>query len=95
MPDMPFIKPPFEVFRRAVVPFLEKWTDPGVVARGRPYEERVADIRRAPDGTVVATVRGSENYVTTLRVDESGRLRAGCSCPVGYRCKHAVALALR
>ena len=75
MPDMPFIKPPFEVFRRAVVPFLETWTDPGVVARGRTCETRVADVRRAPDGTVVDAYR-DRLWGNTIVIEHADGMRS-------------------
>src|ERR1700724_3681813 len=48
------------------------------------------------EGTVVAIVRGSEDYAVTLAVDE-GVLDYTCDCPVGSDgifCKHCVAAAL-
>ena len=47
-----------------------------------------------PDGGLVAEVHGSDTYYAKLRVDASGRLEGVCTCPVGVRCKHCVALAL-
>ena len=73
---------------------LRKWSDPGSVERGREYLSNVETPVRLADGSVIATVCGSDEYFTRLRLDENGALQGDCTCPVGYRCKHTVALAL-
>ena len=35
------------------------------------------------------------SYVTKVWFDRDGNLHSYCSCPVGFECKHAVALALK
>ncbi|MCQ2393978.1 MAG: SWIM zinc finger family protein [Kiritimatiellae bacterium] len=73
---------------------MKEWADPGSVERGRGYLDNVEEPRQYPDGSVIAKVHGSEDYYTRLHVDDDGKLQGDCTCPVGYRCKHAVALAL-
>ncbi len=70
------------------------WSDPRSVARGKGYLSRVGAPVLFPDGGLVAEVHGSDDYYAKLRVDASGRLEGVCTCPVGVRCKHCVALAL-
>ena len=72
---------------------LRLWTDSRYIARGRSYLSRVGEPRWS-DGSLVARVRGTQTYMTELFLDAHGELEAECSCPVGGRCKHAVALAL-
>ena len=73
---------------------MKEWADLGSVERGRGYLDNVEEPRQYPDGSVVAEVHGSEDYYTRLHIDDDGKLQGDCTCPVGYRCKHAVALAL-
>ena len=72
---------------------LRLWTDSRYIDRGRSYLSRVGEPRWS-DGSLVARVRGTQTYTTELFLDSHGELEAECSCPVGGRCKHAVALAL-
>lgn len=73
---------------------LRLWTDLRYIARGRSYLSHVGEPKWTADGELVAKVRGTHVYTTRLFLDENGELDAECSCPVGGRCKHAVALAL-
>jgi len=73
---------------------LRKCSDSGSVERGREYLSNVETPVRLSDGSIIATVYGSDEYFTRLRLDENGALQGDCTCPVGYRCKHTVALAL-
>ena len=73
---------------------LREWSDARSVERGRGYLSRVEPPVLFPDGGLVAEVHGSDDYYAKLRVDASGRLEGVCTCPVGVRCKHCVALAL-
>lgn len=73
---------------------LREWSDARSVERGRGYLSRVEPPVLFPDGGLVAEVHGTDDYYAKLRVDASGRLEGLCTCPVGVRCKHCVALAL-
>lgn len=73
---------------------LCNWSDSRSVERGKGYLSRVAALSAFPDGDFVAEVHGTDTYYTRLSVDEKGQLRGTCSCPVGFRCKHCVAVAL-
>ncbi|WP_022675817.1 DEAD/DEAH box helicase [Novosphingobium sp. B-7] len=72
---------------------------PGMVRSGQDYarQGRVADIEIDADlGMVSAAVRGSGRnvYIATLFWTEADLgLDSECTCPVGFGCKHAVALA--
>ena len=75
---------------------LERWADPGAVARGREYQKsgKVRDLAITAEGHLLATVAGSERYATTVRVRPevpAPGLDSTCTCFVGFRCKHAVA----
>ncbi len=73
---------------------LRAWADPRSVERGRKYIGNVDPPIVLADGSVAAKVHGSETYYTRLSMGPNGELKGVCTCPVGYTCKHAVALAL-
>ena len=73
--------------------------DPGTIARGRRYSatRRVHGVRlvELADGTVEITgsVIGSRSTPYRVKVTVAdARIDARCDCPVGRRCKHAVAV---
>ncbi len=73
---------------------LETWAGVRSLERGRTYANtgRVSDLAIAADHSLLATVRGGERYTVHVPAAQSGQLgEAHCTCPVGYRCKHAVA----
>lgn len=76
---------------------LERWTDSRSVLRGRTYQRqnRVSDMGITSDGRLLATVSGTQRYVVTVQLKQSGnnaaKFESQCTCPVGDRCKHAVA----
>ena len=71
--------------------------------RGAQYVAAVSSLESAGN-QVIATVRGSEDYLVVLTLDEDpgggngeGRLRGECNCPhgqQGFFCKHCVAVGL-
>ncbi len=80
---------------------LSEWTDSRSLERGRSYQRRgaVRNLNLLPDGGLLADVSGTHRYVTRVSVEGrsrnlSKRLEAACSCPVGHRCKHGVAVIL-
>ena len=65
--------------------------------RGRSYHRsgHVSRLARGRDGRLVAWVQGTHRYATGVEIDRAGGgLDSRCSCPVGQRCKHAVAVVL-
>ncbi len=87
-----------EPFVRVLHPdALKNLTDTPTWERGERYvrEGRVQGLRRQ-DGTVRATVHGSEPYEVTIYVRKD-RLAYQCPCPSaekGFFCKHCVAVAI-
>ncbi len=73
---------------------LVAWSDSRSVERGKKYVSDVDAPHELPDGGVIAVVHGTHAYYTKLSVGVNGKFRGVCSCPVGLRCKHCVALAL-
>lgn len=76
---------------------LENWAGSRSVSRGRSYQKggRVQDLAVTDDGTLLATVNGGERYATTVSLGpghQEAALESECTCPVGWRCKHAVAV---
>lgn len=76
---------------------LTRWAGSRSVTRGRAYQRggHVKDLRKAEDGRLLATVRGGDDYATTVSLTEgkSGpALASVCTCPIGGQCKHAVAV---
>src|SRR5262249_53893887 len=80
---------------------LSDWAGSRSLERGRSYQRggRVHGMARTPNGGLIAWVLGTERYATCVEVQPPGErgvaLAGRCSCPVGYNCKHAVALALQ
>ena len=72
---------------------LDGWTDVRMVDRGIAYLNRVRDIVDCGE-FLAGCVKGTTNYKTNVFLDGKGELESVCTCPVGYRCKHAVALIL-
>ncbi|MFN8019328.1 MAG: DEAD/DEAH box helicase [Acidimicrobiales bacterium] len=73
--------------------------DDGSFARGRAYadERRVTLLETKPDSLkAVCLGSGTSAYLVRVRwtEDPSLRLRDECSCPIGGRCKHVVAVVL-
>ena len=79
------------------------WDDLGmraghrIVGRGRSYwnQGRVSDLAITTDGTLIATVRGSNIYVTRVDMNRKGLPESLCTCPYEYNCKHGVAVVLK
>lgn len=74
---------------------LSRWSDSRSISRGRGYVSRVHDIVAVENGGVTAKVDGTHEYLATIYLDNAGKVKMECSCPVGHGCKHCVALALR
>ncbi len=74
---------------------LEEWAGTKIVSRGKSYLNAMNDLRRTPDGKLVAWVSGTHRYATLAKMDESGQLSSNCTCPYSWGpCKHAVAVIL-
>jgi uncharacterized Zn finger protein len=77
---------------------LEEWAGSRSVSRGRSYQKsgQVQELAITKEGRLLADVLGSYRYVTTVVLNtgkkKANALDSECSCPVGYRCKHAVAV---
>ena len=66
--------------------------------RGRAYarDGSVRSVELSNDGgQLTAKVQGSSRqpYAVTVTISAKGRIDASCSCPIGYSCKHAAAVA--
>ncbi len=74
---------------------LQNWAGDKATAKGIKYQEegRVKEIRCTSTGSLVALVEGTTEYFTEVHL-ENGKLSSICTCPVGYECKHAVAVVL-
>lgn len=77
--------------------FLKSWAGEKIYKRGLNYfqKNKVKDLALARDGKVLATVKGSRNYVCSIYLDEGNNLAGDCSCPYDETCKHIVALCLK
>ena len=76
---------------------LEVWAGSRTVKRGRSYQRgrRVKKLGITADGQLLATVQGNDDYATTVSLQylrQKNTLASECTCPVGYSCKHAVAV---
>lgn len=74
---------------------LESFAGKKSVSRGKGYVSDVSNIRVDDNGAVIASVLGRQEYATKIWFGDNGKIRSYCSCPVGFECKHAVALALK
>lgn len=74
---------------------LQDWAGGKATAKGIKYqeEERVKEIKRTSEGSLVALVEGTTEYFTEVSL-ENGKLSSICTCPVGHNCKHGVAAVL-
>ena len=76
---------------------LAEWAGERSLERGRRYFEagHVTALAKADDGELLATVQGTEKYVTAVAPAGGDELLDGrCTCPIGGCCKHAVAVVL-
>ena len=75
---------------------LEEWAGAVIVGRGRPYQRNgaVENLAHTEDGTLVAWVRGTRRYATSVRLTKRNGLESSCTCPYWATCKHAVAVVL-
>ena len=73
---------------------LFAWTDPKMVGRAYGYLDKVENITLVEGQGIVALAHGTNDYYTRVFIGDDGDLEAVCSCPVGHRCKHAVAVIL-
>jgi uncharacterized Zn finger protein len=74
---------------------LEAWAGTRIISRGTSYQKGgcVRELAITSDGGLLAWVRGSENYATSVSFIK-GRLSSDCTCPYEGNCKHAVAVVL-
>ena len=75
---------------------LEEWAGSRIVGRGRSYRNqgRVSELAVTADGTLIASVRGSQRYVTRVDMNRKGLPESLCTCPYEHNCKHGVAVVL-
>jgi uncharacterized Zn finger protein len=74
---------------------LEAWAGTRIISRGTSYQKSgyVRELAVTSDGGLIAWVRGTENYATSVTFVK-GRLSSDCTCPFAGNCKHAVAVVL-
>jgi len=72
---------------------LEEWAGPAILGRGKSYRRRVHDLALTGENHLVATVTGSEAYITHVWLNDD-EPDCECSCPYWGPCKHAVAVIL-
>ena len=65
------------------------------MARAATYARsgHVTQLTASADA-ISATVRGTKFYEVDWYFDHDGEWVADCSCPVGFECKHAAAVAM-
>ena len=75
---------------------LADWAGSRTMDRGRRYQRqgRVKDLAAVKDEALVAWVDGSQRYATKIVLDFEGDPNSICSCPIGFDCKHGVAVVL-
>lgn len=76
---------------------LENWAGEKIFKHGLDYfrKQLVSDLVITQDNKLLATVKGSKNYVSALYLDDYEELDGFCTCPYDGICKHLVALGLQ
>lgn len=72
---------------------LEGWARKTDLNQIESYKSEVSDLDSIQDNHVMATVHGSKTYLTEVWF-ENKELKSSCTCDLGSRCKHAVAVIL-
>lgn len=75
---------------------IEDWCGSRSLELGKSYFRggHVSKLALAADGALLATVQGTERYVTAVSLTGAGEPDGQCTCPIGGCCKHAVAVVL-
>ncbi len=74
---------------------IRQWAGGTILNRGKSYVKNVSGLGRTEDGEWAAWVSGSEEYATTVMIDDDGEIDSFCTCPYEWGpCKHAVAVIL-
>ncbi len=83
------------LLRNLTLDDLRKWAGTTILNRSQSYIGQVKQLSRLEDGTLAAWVSGSEEYITSVCLDEKGDFDYDCTCPYDRGpCKHAVAVVL-
>jgi len=83
------------VLRNLTLDDLREWAGAKILSRGKSYVRNVKGLSRTEDGTLAAWVSGSEEYSTSVHLDQGGDFDYSCSCPYDWGpCKHTVAVVL-
>jgi len=83
------------LFTGLTIDHVRAFVDAGTFYKGKDYFERnaVADYHFDGD-SITGKVKGTKLYSTTVGIGKGKITSMSCSCPVGFACKHGVALAL-
>ncbi|HEY9131155.1 MAG TPA: DEAD/DEAH box helicase [Dyella sp.] len=77
---------------------IAQWFDAKTMAKARHYVSAVSDVYWLEEHALAGSVQGTRKYPYEVRVafgdigKKSMWVEGECSCPVGYGCKHVVAL---
>jgi uncharacterized Zn finger protein len=83
------------VLRNLTLDDLREWAGAKILSRGKSYVRNVKGLSRTEDGALAAWVSGSEEYATSVHLDQGGDFDYSCSCPYDWGpCKHTVAVVL-
>ena len=83
------------VLRNLTLDDLREWAGAKILSRGKSYVRNVKGLSRTEDGTLAAWVSGSEEYATSVHLDQGCDFDYSCSCPYDWGpCKHTVAVVL-
>lgn len=83
------------VLRNLTLDDLREWAGAKILSRGKSYVRNVGGLSRTEDGALAAWVSGSEEYATSVHLDQGGDFDYSCSCPYDWGpCKHTVAVVL-
>ncbi len=92
---MPSESENFDPFQALKWSDFQAWAGEKATSEGMKYqdEDRVKEIKRSSEGSLIARVLGTVEYFTEVSL-EKGKLNSTCTCPVEHDCKHGVAAVL-
>jgi uncharacterized Zn finger protein len=68
------------ILRKMTFDDLREWAGGTILNWGRGYVERVGQLSRTKNNTLVAWVAGGDRYATSVRIDDEDDFEYFCTC---------------
>ena len=72
------------ILRRLTFGDLQGWAGETILNRCKGYVNRVGQLSRTEDNTLVAWVTGGDRYATSVRIDGAGDFEYFYTCPYSW-----------